>query len=109
MRRGIEYDLLPWCRARKIPTMAYSPLEQGRLLRHKALRAVADRLSVTPAQVALAWVLRQPDVIAIPKAGHIKRVRENRGALDLHLAAPDLADLDSAFKPSSRKIALEMI
>ena len=109
MRRGVEYDLLPWCRARKIRVMAYSPLEQGRLLRNKTLRAIADGLSATPAQVALAWILRHPDVIAIPKAGHVDRVRENRGALDLHLAPAVVAELDAAFKPPSRKIALEMI
>src|SRR5687768_16818633 len=77
MRRGIEYDLLPWCRDRKVTIMAYSPLEQGRLLRHKTLRTVADRLRATPAQVALAWILRQPDVIAIPKAGHVDRDRKS--------------------------------
>lgn len=109
MRRGIEYDLLPWCRRHTIGIMAYSPLEQGRLLRHKTLRTVANRLRATPAQVALAWILRHPDVIAIPKAGHVDRVRENRGALDLHLAPADLAELDAAFTPPSRKIALEMI
>lgn len=109
MRRGIEYDLLPWCRARKIRIMAYSPLEQARLLRHKTLRTVADRMHATPAQVALAWILRHPDVIAIPKAGHVDRVRENHGARDLQLAAADVADLDAAFTPPSRKIALEMI
>ena len=108
-RRGVEYDLLPWCRARKIGIMAYSPLEQGRLLRNKMLRAVAETVRATPAQVALSWILRQPDVIAIPKAGHVDRVRENRGALDLHLAPATVAELDAAFKPPSRKIALEMI
>jgi diketogulonate reductase-like aldo/keto reductase len=109
MRRGIEYDLIPWCRARHIPLMAYSPLEQGALAKHKALRAIASRVGATPSQVALAWILRQPDVIAIPKAGHLDRVRENRGALDVELAPEDLADLDAAFPPPTRKIPLEMI
>jgi diketogulonate reductase-like aldo/keto reductase len=109
MRRGIEHDLLPWCRARKIGIMAYSPLEQGRVLLHKTLRTVADRLHATPAQVALAWILRHPDVVAIPKAGHVDRVRENRAALDLRLGPAILAELDAAFKPPSRKKALEMI
>ena len=108
-RRGIEYDLLQWSRARKIPTMAYSPLEQGRLLRNKTLRMVAERRAATAAQVALAWILRQPDVLAIPKAGHAERVRENYGALTLTLGAEDLAELDLAFPPPSRKIPLEMI
>ena len=87
MRRGVEYDLLPWCRARGIAVMAYSPLEQGRLLKNKALKAVADRLNATPAQIALAWILRQQGVLAIPKAGHPDRVRENRQAADIRLAA----------------------
>lgn len=108
-RRGIEHDLLPWCRTRRIPVMAYSPLEQGRLAGRKALRTIALRLGATPAQVALAWVLRQPGVMAIPKSGHVERVRENRGALDLHLAADDLAELDAGFPPPARKIPLEMI
>jgi diketogulonate reductase-like aldo/keto reductase len=109
-RRGIEYDLLPWCAARGIPVMAYSPLEQGRLLtKRKTLHTIADRLSATPAQVALAWILRQPGVMAIPKAGHFERVRENRGALDVELAPEDLAELDDAFPPPARKKPLEMI
>ncbi len=109
MRRGVEYDLLPWCHARGIAVMAYSPLEQGRLLKNKALRAVADRLEATPAQIALAWILRQRGVMAIPKAGHPDRVRENRQAADIPLAADDLAQLDEAFRPPTRKTALEMI
>ena len=109
LRRGVEYDLLPWCRARGIPLMGYSPLEQGRLLKNKTLKAVADRLRATPAQVALAWILRQQGVLAIPKAGHADRVRENRLAADLHLAAEDLAQLDRAFPPPSRKTRLEML
>ena len=108
-RRGIEHDLLPWCRTRGIPVMAYSPLEQGRLARHKTLRGDRRAPCATPAQVALAWVLRQPGVIAIPKAGNVERVRENRGALDIALAPEDLAELDEAFPPPTRKIPLEMI
>ena len=109
MRRGIEYDLLPWCRARGVPAMAYSPLEQGLLANHKTLQAIGERLGATQAQVALAWVLRQPDVIAIPKAGHLEHVRENRDALDIALAPEDLGELDAAFPPPADKIALEMI
>lgn len=109
MRRGIEYDLLPWCSGRGIPVMAYSPLEQGRLLRHRALQTIATRLHATPAQVALAWTLREPGVLAIPKAGRVDRVRENHGALDVELSPGDLAQLDAAFPPPTRKKALEMI
>ena len=109
MRRGIEYDLLPWCRTRGIPVMAYSPLEQGLLAGNKPLEAIAKRLSATPAQVALAWVLRQPGVMAIPKAGNREHVRDNRGALELELAPEDVAELDKAFPPPTRKRPLEMI
>ena len=108
-RRGIEADLLPWCRERGMPIVAYSPIEQGRLLRHPELRAVAARHDATPAQAALAWVLRHPDVIAIPKAGHPDHVRENRAALELSLIEPDLAALDRAFPPPSGPQPLEML
>jgi len=109
MRRGIEHDLLPWCHTRTIPVMAYSPLEQGLLAGHKTLDAIAKRLGATPAQVALAWVLRQPGVMAIPKAGRIDHVRENRAALEIELAPEDLTMLDDAFPPPTRKRPLEMI
>ena len=109
MRRGIEYDLLSWCQTRGIPVMAYSPLEQGLLAGHKTLAAIAERLTATPAQVALAWVLQRPGVMAIPKAGDADHVRENRGALELELAPEDLAELDEAFPPPTRKRPLEMI
>ncbi|MFS8640281.1 MAG: aldo/keto reductase [Symbiobacteriaceae bacterium] len=108
-RRGIEYDLLPWCRERRIPIMAYSPIEQGRILGNPALRRVAARHGATPAQVALAWLLRQKDVMVIPKASRPEHVRENRGALDLALTAEDLAELDRAFPPPTRKVPLEML
>lgn len=108
-RRGIEHDLLPWCRARGLPVMAYSPLEQGRLLGERALRDVADRHGATPAQVALAWVLREDGVIAIPKAGTVAHVEEDRGALDLRLRPEDLAALDRAFPPPAGKVELETL
>jgi diketogulonate reductase-like aldo/keto reductase len=108
-RRGIEHDLMPWCRTRGIPIMAYSPIEQGRMLKHKALGAVAARHGATPAQVALAWLLCQDGVIVIPKARAAAHVRENRNALDVELSAADLAALDRAFPPPERKRALEML
>ena len=108
-RRGIEFDLLPWCSARGIPIMAYSPLEQSRLSTHRTLRDMAARLGRTPSQIALAWVLRQPGVMAIPKAGRDENVRENRAALDVSLTPEDLAELDTAFRPPTRKRPLEMI
>jgi diketogulonate reductase-like aldo/keto reductase len=108
-RRGIEYDLLPWCGARGLPVTAYSPIEQGRILDHPALQGVAARHGATPAQVALAWLLRQGGLIAIPKAGTPAHVRENRAALDLRLTPPDLAALDRAFPPPTRPRPLEML
>ncbi len=82
-RRGIEADLLPGCQERGLPLMAYSPIEQGRLLDHRALRAVADRHDATASQVAIAWVLRHDGVTTVPKAGRPAHVRDNRGALNL--------------------------
>ena len=108
-RRGIEFDLLPWSQKRGMPVMAYSPVEQGRILGHKALRAVARRIGATPAQVALAWVLRQDGVVAIPKAATLSHVRENRAAQDVRLGKEDLAALDRAFSPPSSPTPLEMI
>jgi diketogulonate reductase-like aldo/keto reductase len=109
-RRGIEYDLLPWCRKFDLPIMAYSPIEQGRLLNHPGLREIADRhLGTTEAQIALAWVLRLDNVCAIPRTGSPVHVRENRAALDLRLTAQDLADLDRWFPPPNSKKPLEMI
>lgn len=108
-RRGIEFDLLPWCREHRIPVMAYSPVEQGRILGHKALKQVAQRLGATPAQVALAWTLRQEGVVSIPKAGTVAHVRENRKALDLELDAEALQALDTAFPPPAKARPLEMI
>lgn len=113
LKRGIEFDLLPWCRARNMPVMAYSPLENGgreqsALLDHPGLRAVADAHGATPAQIALAWVLHQDGVIAIPKAVDPVHLRANRAAADIALSADDLAALDRAFPPPRRRRALDM-
>jgi diketogulonate reductase-like aldo/keto reductase len=108
-RRGIEFDLLPWSQKLGMPVMAYSPVEQGRILGHKALREAAQRLGATPAQVALAWVLRQDGVVAIPQTGKAAHVRENRAALDLRLGKDDVAALDRAYPPPRGPIPLEMI
>jgi diketogulonate reductase-like aldo/keto reductase len=108
-RRGIEYDLMPWCRQRKIPVMAYSPIEQGRLLGHRALSDVAKRRGATPAQVALAWLTRQDGVITIPKTATAARVDENLAALDLRLTGDDLATLDRAFPPPTTAKPLDML
>ncbi|MYW21314.1 aldo/keto reductase [Streptomyces sp. SID2955] len=107
-RRGIEWDLLPWCRGAGVTVMAYSPIEQGRLLKGEALGAVARALGATPAQVALAWVLAQ-GVAAIPRSGSPDHVRENRGAVDLRLPAEALDALDESFPPPSGPTPLEML
>jgi diketogulonate reductase-like aldo/keto reductase len=112
--RGIEWDLIPWCRARRIPIMAYSPVghgsaEQRRMLGHLNIRTIASRHDATPAQVALAWLLRQPDMVAIPKASKPEHVRENRAVLEIELTDGDIKELDKAFPPPDRKIPLEML
>jgi len=109
--RGIEHDLLPFCRGRGMPVMAYSPVGQGgALLRHPALRAVAARHGgATPAQVAIAWTLRAPGVVSIPKASDPEHVRLNAAARDLRLTDADLAELDAAFPPPKRKQRLAML
>jgi diketogulonate reductase-like aldo/keto reductase len=108
-RRGVEFDLLPWCARHGVDVMSYSPLEEGRLVGHPALGAVAARLGATPAQVAVAWTLRHPGVVSIPKASVPEHVRAIRAALDLVLDAPALEALDRAFPPPRRKRALEML
>ena len=108
-RRGIEAGLVPWSREHGVPIMAYSPIEQGRLLSDRALAAVAARHGVTPAQIALAWVLRQRDMMVIPKAGTETHVRENRAALDITLSRVDLAELDRAFLPPKGPRPLELL
>lgn len=108
-RRGIEWDLLPWLRERRIPVMAYSPLEQARLFGHPPLAALAHDLGATPAQVALAWLLRHDDVIVIPKSSSPVRVAENIGALDFTLSPEHLAALDAIFPPPTKATPLEML
>jgi diketogulonate reductase-like aldo/keto reductase len=109
MRRGIEYDLLPWCRKRHVPVMAYSPLEQGALARARKLEAIAARHEATPAQVALAWLLKQKGVIVIPKSANEAHVRENAAALNLRLNKDDLAALDELYPSPARKMPLAVI
>ena len=113
MRRGPEWDLLPWCREHAIPVMAYSPLEssaagQRRLLSNPHLKAIARRHDASPAQIALAWLLRQEHVVAIPKAVDPAHVRENRASLEITLTAQDLAELDQAFSPPLQSTPLDM-
>ena len=108
-RRSPEYNLLPWCREQDLPVMSYSPIEQGDLLSHPAVRGVAERNDITPAQVALAWVLRQPLVCAIPKSGSAARVQQNAAAAAIRLGPQDLTELDQAFPPPIKARPLETL
>lgn len=108
-RRGPEYDLFPLSRESGMPLMAYSPIEQGRLAGDRTLGSIAQQQGVTSVQIALAWVLRHNNVIAIPKAGRAGHVRENHKALDVRLTPEDMAALDAAFAPPSSKQPLEIL
>ena len=108
-RRGIEWDLLPWLRERRIPIMAYSPIEQARLTLNPKLVDFAQRHSMTPAQAGLAWLLTHDDVIVIPKTAQRDRLKENIGALDQRLTPAQLSELDQLFPPPTRPRALEML
>jgi diketogulonate reductase-like aldo/keto reductase len=109
LHRGVEWDLLPWCRSRKMPVVAYSPVEQGRMLIEPELARVAARHRATPAQVAIAWIIRQDRVVAIPKASSPEHVQANRAAADIRLTEEDLAVLDRAFPPPRGPVPLEML
>jgi diketogulonate reductase-like aldo/keto reductase len=110
-QRGVEFELLPRCRERGVPLMAYSPLGSNsrRLRTHPVLKKLAARRGATPARLALAWLLRQPDVVVIPKASSEAHVRDNHAALALELTGEDLAELDRTFPPPQRPTPLAMI
>lgn len=112
--RGIEWDLIPYCRERHIRIMAYSPVghnaaEQQRTFANTTIRSVASRHDATPAQIALAWLFRDPDMVVIPKAIQPEHIRQNRAALDIELTEDDLKELDQAFPPPERRIPLETL
>lgn len=109
MRRGIELNLLPWCRQQGVPIMAYSPIEQGRLLNNKTLKAIAQERGVSTAQVAIAWLLHQDNVIVIPKSSRIDHVEQNHAALDLKLSVEELNVLENAFPLPTKPVPLEML
>jgi len=108
-RRGVEWDLLPWCRQHKLPIMAYSPIEQGRLLHDRTLTTIAQARGVTAAQVAIAWLWHQDNVIVIPKASRIEHVEQNYAALELKLSAEELSTLEAAFPAPTQAVPLEML
>lgn len=108
-RRRVEFDLLPWLRARHVPVMAYSPLEQARLLAHVGLRRFCARHQMTPAEAALAWLLSQHQVIVIPKSASVARVRENLRAATIWFDAAQRDELDTLFPPPTRARPLEML
>jgi diketogulonate reductase-like aldo/keto reductase len=108
-RRGIEWGLLPWLRDRGIPVMAYSPIEQGRLLRNSGLAALARKSGITPAQMALAWLLAKDDVIVIPKSSDPERLKEDFAALDVRLSPEQMAELDTIFPPPTGASPLPML
>jgi diketogulonate reductase-like aldo/keto reductase len=105
--RGIEWDLLPWCRMRGLPIMAYSPLNEGKLATQTRIKPIAQRYGASCAQVALAWLLGQEGIIVFPKASKQAHVRENRAALDLKLTDDDLKKLDRTFRPPRKKVTLQ--
>ena len=107
--RGVEFDLLPFCQERNMPLMAYSPLGRGGLLEHPALIAVADRHDATPAQIALAALIRQDGVVAIPKASSVEHVQDNAAALDIQLDDEDIETLNRAFAPPTSAQPLDII
>ncbi len=108
-RRGPEWDLVPWCREHQVAIMAYTPLGTGGMLGNPTLGEIAQRKGATPAQIALAWLLRQEGTIVIPKASRPEHVRENRGALDVALSTEDLTAVDRAFTPPKGKSSLGML
>ena len=108
-RRGIEWDLLPWCRSMGLPIMAYSPIEQGRLLENKKLIALASEIGVSAAQLSIAWSIRKNDIITIPKASNLEHVSQNIDAWTIKLESAILDELDKLFEPPVRKKGLDIL
>jgi diketogulonate reductase-like aldo/keto reductase len=109
MRRGIEWNLLPWCQQHHIPVMAYSPLEQGRLLNNPTLKRIAQERGITTAQVAIAWLLHQENIIVIPKSSHIEHLKQNWATLEIELNAEELRILNTTFPKPQKPVALDML
>lgn len=104
--RGIEHDLIPWSKEKNMPLMAYSPIGEGKLAKNELLVEIAQKHEVTPTQVALAWVLRNPEIIAIPKAASIAHVKENFESLSIKLDHEDFEKLDEVFPPPTQKVPM---
>jgi diketogulonate reductase-like aldo/keto reductase len=109
VRRGPEWDLLPWLRQRRLPVMAYSPIEQAKLAHQTKLARFAGEHEMTPAQAALAWLLADDDVIVIPKTSRRERLRENLGALNRKLTDAQLSELDHLYPPPRKRQSLQML
>ena len=109
MRRGVEWDLLPWCAQNKVSVMAYSPLEQGRLLKNKRLQQIAMEAGLTASQISIAWTLRKQYIISIPKATSLAHVEENVAAWDISLSQEIIEYLDREFRPPARKESLDIL
>lgn len=104
--RGIEYDLMPWCENHQIPIMAYTPFGEGNLRNHEVLQEIAVRHGATSSQVMLAWIMRTPNVVAIPKASNVAHVEENARSLNINLTEDDLREIDKAFPAPKKRIPL---
>lgn len=108
-RRGVEHDLLPWCQQQNVSVMAYSPIEQGRLLGNKVLEKIGRAKGVRGAQVAIAWLLHQENIIVIPKSSRLEHIEQNVAAQEIKLSSEEMAELDVAFPAPSRPIPLQML
>lgn len=108
-RRGPEFDLLPWCKKHHLPVMAYSPIEQSRLLSNEILARIAEKHNATASQIALAWILQNQHIIPIPKASTVEHVKDNFRSLEVQLTEEDNEMLDKVFPAPKRKVSLEMI
>ena len=108
-RRGVEHDLLPWCKQQNVVVMAYSPIEQGRLLGNKTLEKVGKEKGVSGAQVAIAWLLHQESIIVIPKSSRLEHIEQNVAAQSIKLSPEEMTELDTAFPAPSRPIPLQML
>ena len=108
-QREGEWEVLPWCHERQIPVMAYCPIAQGDLCHDDTLQSIADRHEATPAQIALAWLLEQDNVVVIPKSSKPHHIRENYAALEISLSDDDLAELDEAFPPPAGPVNLGIV